>query len=105
LIDLQQLTEEKNLCFLGVLFVFWGFRGGIILFLSLSKYYYLVNKWNEGRTNGGQKERTEDRTRTQGQTDRETDNQPTQQSEPPPKNPKKSDWKFSKQHPTPQKNF
>jgi len=85
--------------------VFWGIRGRVILFLSLSKYYYLVNKGNEGRTNGGQKERTKDRTRTQGQTDRETDNQPTRQPEPPPKNRKKLDWKFSKQHPTPQKNF
>jgi len=67
------------LCFFGVLFVFWGFRWGVILFLSLSKYFYLVNNWNEGRTNRGQKERTEDRTRTQGQTDRET-NQPDNQN-------------------------
>ena len=82
------------MCCFGVLFVFWGFRWGFILSLSLCKYYYLINKGNEGRANGGQEERTEDRTRTQGQTDRETDNQPTRQPEPPPKNLKKSDWKF-----------
>lgn len=105
MIDLQQLTEEKKLCFIGVLFVFWGIRGGFILCLCVSNHQFITLKRGKGGTGEGGTRETNPQPTT-GQQDNhhhhQTTTTPTNHQ---PKNDKKTEQKILKQHPHPKKNM